>query len=203
MERPNLGGRSHDFASIALTVVEKGKEAVAASASFGNQAAWAAAPHAFLGNSQGSGPACFGIPRFGGSSSAVVNQQTGDGSSGQEAARVRLRGAGSDAAGARVCSGEPGLSRRLRSPLAATARRCIGANVAGALPQAFHGRPGFLSWSCPCEAQSSRRAGCLPSRVRSIRPSPASVRLPSASGRTRSPAVSRRGPRRRRPCRGL
>ena len=107
--RPNLGGPSHDFASIALRVVEKGKEAVAASASFGNQAAWAAAPHAFLGNSQGSGPACFGIPRFGGSSSAVVNQQTGDGSSGQEAARVRLRGAGSDAAGARVCSGEPGL----------------------------------------------------------------------------------------------
>jgi hypothetical protein len=113
-----------------LSVVQKGKEAVAASASFGNQAAWAAAPHAFLGNSQGSGPASLGIPRFGGSSSAVVNQRTGDGSSGQEAARVRPRGAGSDAAGARVCSGEPGLSRPLRFPLAATAWRCIGANVA-------------------------------------------------------------------------
>jgi hypothetical protein len=62
-----------------LTVVEKGKEAVAASASFGNQAAWAAAPHAFLGDSQGSGSACLGIPHFGVSSSAAVNQRTGDG----------------------------------------------------------------------------------------------------------------------------
>jgi hypothetical protein len=142
--RPQPERPSHDVASIALDGREKGKEAVAASASFGNQAAWAAAPHAFLGNSQGSGPASLGIPRFGGSSSAVVNQRTGDGSSGQEAARVRPRGAGSDAAGARVCSGEPGLSRPLRFPLAATAWRCIGANVAGALPQAFHGRAGFL-----------------------------------------------------------
>ncbi len=108
MRRPNLGGLAMTSRPSPLTVVEKGKEAVAASASFGNQAAWAAAPHAFLGNSQGSGPACLGIPRFGGSSSAVVNQRTGDGSSGQEAARVRPRGAGSDAAGARACSGGAG-----------------------------------------------------------------------------------------------
>jgi hypothetical protein len=126
-----------------LTVVEKGKEAVAASASFGNQAAWAAAPHAFLGDSQGSGLASPGIPRFGGSSSAAVNQRTGDGSSGREAARVRPRGAGSDAAGARVCSGEPEPLRRLRSPLAATAWRCIAANAAAALPHAFRGGPDF------------------------------------------------------------
>jgi hypothetical protein len=49
----------------AGALVEKAKEAVAASASFDNRAAWAAAPHASLGNSQGSGLACFGIPRFG------------------------------------------------------------------------------------------------------------------------------------------
>jgi hypothetical protein len=57
MRRPN---------SCGVAIVEKGKEAVAASASFANQAAWAAAPHALLRDSQGSGPAGPGIPRFGG-----------------------------------------------------------------------------------------------------------------------------------------
>jgi hypothetical protein len=39
--------------------------------------------------------------------------------------------------------GEPGLLRRLRSPLAATQWRYIAANAAAALPQAFHGGPDF------------------------------------------------------------
>jgi hypothetical protein len=33
--------------------------------------------------------------------------------------------------------------RRLRSPLAATAWRCIAANAAAALPHAFRGGPDF------------------------------------------------------------